>query len=440
MTRILDVYLHEYFVGQLVQDLHGKMMFQYADAWLSSFEAKAVSQSLPLGSAPYLSGECEGFFGGILPEGNNREIIAKNLGISPRNDLAMLEKIGGECAGAITFVSSGKTLQAHSGQYRPLSEQALAEILKVLPRRPLLAGEEHVRLSLAGAQDKLAVYVDSERIFLPLEGAPSTHILKPNLGPYPGMVVNEFLCMQLAKKIGLPTPSTVMGSVDGIEYLLIERYDRVKSEGTPNSRLLQQDVCQINSEEEKGSITGQPLARLHQEDFCQALGMVSAFKYQHEGGPSLQQCFQLLRDASTVSANDVLRLLTAVIFNFLIGNHEAHGKNFSLLYRQNDAKAWITTLTPLYDLVCTAYYSGLSKDMAMKIGGKYESEEVYPRHFERFADDVGLNKPMVRRRILSMAREIQAKLPEVMPAHPVGIRVAAVIRGQCDRTIERFKK
>ncbi len=415
MARLLDVYLHEHFVGLLFQDQHGEMMFQYADTWLGSSGTSALSQSLPLRTAPYSRRECRGFFGGILPEGENREIVAKNVGISAKNDVAMLEKIGGECAGAITFIPSGETLPAQIGHYRPLSDRDLADILRNLPRRPLLAGEDHVRLSLAGAQDKLAVHIAKAQISVPLDGTPSTHILKPALGPYEGIVVNELLCMQLAKAIGLPTPSVAKGSIEGIEYLLVERYDRVR-------------------------IEGQPLARLHQEDFCQALGIVSENKYQNEGGPSLQQCFQLLRDASSVPAVDIVRLLDAVIFNFLIGNHDAHGKNFSLLYQQNTAKSRTTALAPFYDLLCTAYYPELSKKMAMKIGREYEAEKVYPRHFERLAEEAGLTKPMVRRRVSSIAQAIQAKLPDVTPEHPVGIGVAAMIHSQCDRTMEMFKK
>ena len=415
MARELDVYLDQNLIGKLAQDSHGETTFQYHESWIDDPQAVALSQSLPLRKQEYTRRECIGFFNGILPEGINREIAAKNVGVSAKNDVALLEQIGGECAGAITFLASGQTLPAQIGWYRPLSDHELGDILRKLPRRPLLAGEDHVRLSLAGAQDKLAVYVDAAQIAIPLDGAPSTHILKPDLGHYDGIVANELLCMQLANVIGLPTPSVARGEVEGIEYLLVERYDRVK-------------------------IDDQPLERLHQEDFCQALGIVSTNKYQNEGGPSLRQCFQLLRAAGSFPVVDIVRLLDAVIFNFLIGNHDAHGKNFSLLYRRNTAKARVTSLAPFYDLICTDYYPELSKKMAMKIGGEYEPTKVYPPHFERFAEEVGLTKPMVRRRVSFIAREILAKLPEVSSEHPVCIGVATMIRNRCDRTVELFKK
>ena len=415
MARELDVYLDQNPVGKLLQDDHGEKTFQYHESWLNDPQAVALSQSLPLRQQEYTRRECIGFFNGILPEGENRNVVAKNVGVSAKNDVALLEQIGGECAGAITFLPSGQTLSAQTWQYRPLSDHELGDILRKLPRRPLLAGEDHVRLSLAGAQDKLVVFIDAAQIALPQYGAPSTHILKPALDHYNGIVANELLCMQLAKAIGLPTPSVARGEVEGIEYLLVERYDRVK-------------------------IEDHPLARLHQEDFCQALGIVSTNKYQNEGGPSLRQCFQLLRDAGSFPAVDIVRLLDAVIFNFLIGNHDAHGKNFSLLYRQNTAKARVTSLAPFYDLICTDYYPDLSKKMAMKIGGEYEATKIYPRHFERFAEEVGLNKTMVMRRVSFITQEILTKLPEVSSEHPVAIGVATMIRSQCDRTVELFKK
>ena len=414
MARELDVYLDQNLVGKLAQDSHGETTFQYHTGWIDDPQAVSLSQSLPLRKQQYRRRECIGFFNGILPEGENRDIVAKNVGVSAKNDVALLEQIGGECAGAITLLLSGQSLPAQIGRYRSLAEHELGDILRKLPRRPLLAGEDHVRLSLAGAQDKLAVYIDAGQIALPLDGAPTTHILKPDSGRYHGIAANERLCMQLAQAIGLPTPSVATGEVEGIEYLLVERYDRVR-------------------------IEDRPLTRLHQEDFCQALGTVSANKYQNDGGPSLKQCFQLLRDAGSFPVVDIVRLLDAVLFNFLIGNHDAHGKNFSLLYRHNTAKARITSLAPFYDLICTDFYPDLSKKMAMKIGGEYEAPKVYPRHFERFAEEIGLNKHMVMRRVSSVAQEILVKLPKVSSEHPVAIGVAATIRTQCDRTIELFK-
>src|ERR1700741_3145305 len=164
MARMLDLYLHQHLVGHLVQDDDGQMSFEYLESWLAKPGAAALSQSLPLRKERFPAKECRGFFGGVLPEESKREIIARNLGISARNDYAMLEQIGGECAGAVTFIPAGEKLPARNYGYRKLSSQELAAMLKQLPKRPLLAGEDGIRLSLAGAQDKVAVRIEGNEI------------------------------------------------------------------------------------------------------------------------------------------------------------------------------------------------------------------------------------------------------------------------------------
>src|SRR5205809_1242172 len=220
MARTLDVYLHNELVGHLIQDDGGQMLFGYTESWLQKAHEMPLRLSLSLRKERFKRNECRGFFGGLLPEQSKREIIARNLGISARNDYAMLEQIGGECAGAVTFIPAGEPLPERNYRYRVLSAKELAEILRELPRRPLLAGENGIRLSLAGAQDKVAVRIEGDEISLPLGGAPSTHILKPAVERFEGVVLNEALCMKLASAVGLPAAKVEIRIVDGIEYLL----------------------------------------------------------------------------------------------------------------------------------------------------------------------------------------------------------------------------
>src|SRR5258707_6300286 len=171
MARTLDVYLQNDLVGHLVQDDGGEMIFEYVGSWLNRSGAMPLSQSLPLRKQRFRRKECRGFFAGILPEEAKREIIAGNLGISARNDFAMLERIGGECAGAVTFIPKGQPLPERNYSYRTLSDDDLAAILRELPKRPLLAGEEGIRLSPAGAQEKGAARIEGGNECLPLAGA-----------------------------------------------------------------------------------------------------------------------------------------------------------------------------------------------------------------------------------------------------------------------------
>jgi serine/threonine-protein kinase HipA len=417
VARTLDVYLHNELVGHLIQDDGGQMLFDYTESWLQKPGAAPLSQSLPLRKEHFKRNECRGFFGGLLPEQSKREIIARNLGISARNDYAMLEKIGGECAGAVTFIPAGEPQPERNYRYRVLSAKELAEILRELPRRPLLAGEEGIRISLAGAQDKVAVRIEGNEISLPLGGAPSTHILKPAVERFEGVVFNEALCMKLAAAVGLPAAKVEIRNIDGIEYLLVERYDR-SARGNPG---------------------GPPsLERIHQEDFCQAQGIVSEMKYQKEGGPSLQQCFALLREVSSAPVIDLSRLLDMVIYNFLVGNNDAHGKNFSLLYHGGGAAGQDVRLAPLYDVVSTSYYAELSKEMAMKIGSEYSSDKVTRKNFEKLAEEAGLAKPIVRSRVPELAETVIANLANVEIAHPVAEAVAALIRKRCENVRDGF--
>jgi len=393
------------------------MIFQYAESWLDRPGASALSQSMPLRKERFSRNECRGYFGGILPEESNREIIARNLGISARNDYAMLEQIGGECAGAVTFVPTGEPLPGSDYRYRTLSSEELAAVLRKLPKRPLLAGEEGICLSLAGAQDKVAVRVAGDEISLPLCGAPSTHILKPGGERFEGMVANEALCMRLAAAIGIATAKVEARTVEGMEYLLVERYDRIDRTDPGKEPVLE---------------------RLHQEDFCQALGIVSEMKYQKEGGPSLKQCFALLREVSSTPVIDLSRLLDAVIFNYLVGNNDAHGKNFSLFYRGVGTDDVQVSLSPLYDSLSTVYYPEISRTMAMKLGGQYSSEKVMPTNFEHFAEEAGLSKPMVRRRVLEVVEMILAALPALEHADGTTEAIAQLVRERCERTQDRF--
>ena len=126
MPKTLDVYLHNELVGHLIQDDGGQMVFDYAASWLEKPGSTALSQSLPLRAERFTRNECRGFFAGVLPDENKREIIARNLGISARNDVAMLEQIGGECAGAVTFIPSGQPLPVRNYRYRRAASAAVA--------------------------------------------------------------------------------------------------------------------------------------------------------------------------------------------------------------------------------------------------------------------------------------------------------------------------
>lgn len=399
MSKRLSVFLFDSLVGELTQDKHGRVSFTYKQSWLESDSFFPLSNSLPPREAPFEGKECQGFFAGVLPEEENRKIISSILGISSQNDFALLEQIGGECAGAVTFLPVGTELPRNEASYQRFDEAELAEILRELPKRPLMAGHKDVRLSLAGAQNKLAVCIDGGGISLPLQNAPSTHILKPAIARFEGVVQNEYFCMELARKAGLPTANVSTGSCEGMEYLLAERYDRYHG------------------------ATGQ-LERLHQEDFCQALGLPPHLKYQNEGGPSLEQSFALIRDVSTAPAPDLLHLLDAITFNYMIGNNDAHGKNFSFLYRKKSGND-TASLAPLYDLISTSAYSELSPKMAMKIGSKYLPHQVKAKHWEGMWEAADFPQNAAQKRTLRFCEKLLRILTDSSHSHSIEEQIIA---------------
>ncbi|HZL35161.1 MAG TPA: type II toxin-antitoxin system HipA family toxin [Tepidisphaeraceae bacterium] len=374
MKRLV-VYLNGNPAGTLDQDNSGLLSFQYGSAWLISPEAMPLSRSLPLQKERFKGKRARPFFAGLLPDEGPRQQIAAIVGVSERNDFALLERIGGECAGAITLLPAGMPHPGSGeGRMRELNEKELMDVIAELPRRPLMAGEAGIRLSLAGSQSKLPVILRDSTIALPLNDTPSTHIIKPEPERFPGLVANEILCMTLARSLGLNVPAVAARRVGNTPCIVVQRYDRV-----------------VNRD---GAVT-----RIHQEDFCQALGFPPEKKYQQEGGPLIRDCIKMLRDWSTIPALDIRAFLDGLIFNVLIGNADAHGKNYSLIYQQGQRR-----LAPLYDLVCTLAWPELSKVPAMKIGKSDSMETITPTHWQKMAVESGLSWPLLRERIADLSQ------------------------------------
>jgi serine/threonine-protein kinase HipA len=371
MKSALSVWWDDAIAGELRLNEHGDISFVYNADWVADSARPALSVSLPKRTEPFGRRECRPFFDGLLPEESALENVARALGISKGNDFALLKALGGDVAGALTLWPAEETPLKYDEktQTKPLTDVALVKLLETLPKRPLLAGEEGLRLSLAGAQTKLPVVLVGERIALPVPGQPTTHILKPPIKRFAATTENESFAMQLAADLGLYVAPVEVRVTNGKPYLLVTRYDRTT--------------------DADGRVR-----RLHQEDFCQALGIPPERKYAAEGGPTFRTGFELLRTAASRPAIEVLRLLDAAIFNFIIGNADAHGKNFSLLYG-NDG----TTLAPLYDLLCTVAYPDLSAKSAMKIGGASTINDLTPRTWQKFAEETKLGAAFVRRRV-----------------------------------------
>jgi serine/threonine-protein kinase HipA len=345
--------------GRLVQKDNGNLQFRYDE----DYAGPPISYAMPVQAEAHPHKLCQAVFGGLLLEGDGRAILAKILGVSANNDFGLLEEVGRDVAGAVAVLETDEIVPA-APEVRRVDADELDQLLRRLPQRPLAVDpSEGIRLSLAGAQPKLPIILDADGAALPINSAaPTTHILKPEPEAFPGLVDNEWYCMALAAAIGLRVAEIRKAvSVSGLPYLVVERYDRDQ--------------------------TADSIRRLHQEDFCQALGVPSAFKYQAEGGPGVSAAITLLRGATATPVIELPRFWDALVFNWLIGNCDAHGKNFSLLY-----DAGSSTLAPLYDLVSTVVYPGLVTRLAMSIDGATQIAEVDEKAWSTLASQVGVRR------------------------------------------------
>jgi serine/threonine-protein kinase HipA len=338
-----------------------------------------ISASLRVRERPFGEREARPFFEGLLPEGLARQRLAARFRLADDDTFGLLAEIGRDCAGALSMVPEGEDPHSSSGE--PviwLDDDALAKIVADLDVRPLgVYPERDIRLSLAGAQDKLVVVVDqgSGRIGLPRGTTPSTHILKPAPKErFPGLVLNEAYCSVLAAKAGLSSVNVQLIKIDEAPALLIERYDRIH--------------------------TGEAVQRIHQEDFCQALRVLPSKKYQDDGGPDLRRMVDLVSRVSSDAAADVLRLVQWELLNVLMGNSDGHAKNVALLYGEQHRMA------PVYDLICTDAYD-FPKRLGQSIGGEYRPNYITGEHWNREFEHLGLNVKLYRDHLGEFASRVR---------------------------------
>ena len=351
--------------------------FTYHPDYLAASTPVPLSFSLPLRENAYQGAVVRNWFCNLLPEGGVRDAITARLRIAPRDDFALLAAIGGECAGAVSIQP------LRPGAERPHEEDSDLETLLHLQGED--AGEgafallgAPLRLSLAGAQDKLAVIAGPDgRLRLPCRGELSTHILKPGSGRFHGLRDLEALGLGLARTIGLPVAASALVDVLGRPALLIERYDRAPDAGG--------------------------IQRLHQEDFCQALGYPGEMKYESQGGPGLARFSALIRQLG-LGPGALQGLLDWTVFNALIGNADAHAKNLALLCDRQGRRR----LAPFYDLVPTVVLprSLIDRAPALRIGAAASVEEITAADWRSFASGSQYAPGFVLKRVSGMADEL----------------------------------
>jgi len=281
----------------------------------------------------------------------------------------------------------------------------------------------HSRLSLAGAQTKTGLYHEKEASIeqgwhLPIESAPSTHIVKTAHAEFPDLGINEYLCMSAARLCGLKVPrASIIATKQPL--FCVERYDRA----IPNNPII---------------VDGLPVPqRLHQEDLCQAFGIRSGgdYKYQEYRWDGLRGVARFLYDNAVLPAEDITELLRITVFSYLIGNCDNHLKNLSIVYRSDWSDI---SLAPAYDLVSTTYYQRLERDMAMRIGKHRDIDLITPDDFEMLASDIGLSSRLVAREARSIAEQLESTFDEAASdALRNGVAQATAVRDAILRDAEK---
>lgn len=362
----LNVWCNGDHVGYLRRDGKNDIGFQYSVEWLENPVRFPISVTLPLRSESYEAGGekrvAHNFFANLLPEANSRKRICRAKGISEGNDFELLRAIGGECAGALSIIGNEPALA--TPKYRPLSDDDLTELL--IKRNPLAVVEESdspPRFSLAGAQDKVPVKYEDGQFFIPLDNSISTHILKYRLRDVSHVPAYETVTTWTANELELDACEINYYTHGGESFSLAKRYDRITTENG--------------------------LVRLHQEDFCQASGRSSQNKYEHEGGPSFAECLKLIQKHSTQPLQDIPRLIQWQVFNYLVGNSDAHAKNLSFLYGLDNT----SRLSPFYDLIAIHAWPShvFNHNLALSIGGESNLHKVKRSHWEKLADDCAIS-------------------------------------------------
>ena len=418
VNETVSIFFEQFVVGKINVYDHGCLGFIYDPRWLDTPDAFPLSITMPLGDYEFRDEKISPWLANLLPEDNLLSTIGAVLGVPKNDSLAILKQIGCDTAGAISIGESSNrttrkytTLQEFYGIHS--EQEALNRHFKDLLFRPLLADEDGIRLSLAGGQEKTVLaavdYSDipfigfpklEDRLAIPMHGAPSTIIVKPDKQGTEGFVENEAYCLTLAGLIDIPAARCAVIEAKDRIALAVLRYDRYV--------------------DEKGHIR-----RLHQEDFAQANGLPPSGKYEEGTVPGLT-LQGLLSTCNYMPSGEELKLLDQIIYNILVGNTDAHAKNYSILI---SAKG--ISMAPIYDVLSAPFWVNAKKHHAQKISG----ERVIPRevdrhHWDQIAHDANLSSYQVRKRVrylIDMMLQASQQAIQIVSDQP-GVLEETVIR------------
>ena len=361
MTKIkmLNVFLEGIHLGVLQEDLFGNHTFTYD---LSSPSNAQLSLSMPRRAAPWKGIAVEAYIDGILPDDPAvRQRIARLHGVNARNPFSLLTAVGLDCGGGVQFIPE-KSDSLITETITPISKEQIGQRLeKITGEQPPSWQSPDEHWSLNGAHDKLAVRFTNGQWYEAEGKAATTHIIKPGVSSLHEQAFNEYICLNTAKKLGIPVAQSDYCLFGGIPAIVSERWDRIVD----------------------NSVAPAIVKRIHQEDLCQAMSVTTDQKYESEGGPGATDIVHFMRD-NGLPEDSVHLFFKALVFNYIIAGGDAHAKNYAILEPIDGTPH----LAPLYDIASYFAYDTQRKErkLAMRIGGEYSWERIDLRHWHRFAE------------------------------------------------------
>jgi serine/threonine-protein kinase HipA len=405
------------------ESLEERFSFRYDPNWQAAETSWSISPHVPVSGEQPASGTLRRFLENLLPEGRALDVVSTTHQVSKNNIYGLIRELGRETSGALSFLPGNETPALGTTHRREIPLEELRQRIEERSRIPFAAWDGRVRMSIAGHQDKLAVYLDNDRLYL-VEGAlASTHILKPEPqnDRLPMLVANEHFSQSLAARLGLEAAAVAILRLPD-PVLLVERFDRVRESNR--------------------------VRRLHIIDTCQALNFPVSYKYERNfgsgrdvreirDGVSFERLFSVA-DYTVRKAVTRLSLVRWALFQYLIGNADAHGKNVSFFCRPDGL-----ALAPFYDMVSVVQYDDLDHELAMAYGDEFRLEAVTAFDWADFAERTGTPRAVLAREMRRMGKAALAAAPAQAAERTylgeerkfVG-RIAAFIEGQAHKLLD----
>lgn len=378
MQSELEIFHSGTKLGYLIENNRNDWRLAYLP--ISDQQNKRVSLRFPFRELAFDGSDVVEFFRNYLPGPQLHRLITEQLGFSAGNDFALVSELCSETYGALSL-RQPDSVYFEQGELREINSEELRNIIAALRLNPLLTKVEGFRKSLPGGFAKIPVQSHHDRLFLPLGGELSTHIIKTAEGDRRESLENESFCTRLAQALKLPTANLALRH-GPLSYLLVERFDR--------------------------RLKGNDIEMIHAEDFGQVSLLPPEKNYQREGGLSAAECINLMRTYSIQPAVDIKHFLRWLIFNFLIGNGEGTAKKLSFLHTEQGPR-----LAPFYGLSSTHIYEHLNPNLAMRLGKEDRPDWLIPDRWREFADQAGIKAKYLLQMLESMAVEVNESVAEV---------------------------